>query len=199
MRRTNLNTITIINDDATTVSAVGLILVEDFLLAKAAILTTTDIAIGTRPMAGNGLAVTTPEGIKRARAGTKATMVMMRRVRSGRPLEVLEGLAISVGRVWDWVSSSVLENALFVKVRCGPCGEDKEMGVQRRRLISRQHKPYHVAITTIYYTSYNGSLEAGTAGKQNSVLQWSAVVELCLDGVEILRATGARISCRLIG
>jgi hypothetical protein len=95
MRRTNLNTITIINDDATTVSAVGLILVEGFLLAKAAMLTTTDIAIGTRPMAGNGLAVTTPEGIKRARAGTKATMVMMRRVRSGQPLEVLEELAMS--------------------------------------------------------------------------------------------------------
>lgn len=96
-QRTNLNTITIINDVATIVSAVGRTLVEDFLLPKAAMLTTTDIAIGTRPIAGNGLAVTTPEGIKRARAGTKVTMVTMRRVRSGRPLEVLDELAMSVG------------------------------------------------------------------------------------------------------
>jgi hypothetical protein len=104
---------------ATITSAVGLTLVEDFLLAKAAMLTTADIAIGTRPMAGNGLAVTTPEGIRRARAGIMATMVTMRRVRSGRPLEVLEGLSMSFGCVWNWVSSSVLENELFVEVRCG--------------------------------------------------------------------------------
>jgi hypothetical protein len=157
---------------ATITSAVGLTLVEDFLLAKAAMLTTADIAIGTRPMAGNGLAVTTPEGIRRARAGIMATMVTMRRVRSGRPLEVLEGLSMSFGCVWNWVSSSALENELFVEVRCG---EYKEVGVQRRRVISRQHKPYHVANTNIYYTSHNGSLEAGTAGKQNSALQWSAL------------------------
>jgi hypothetical protein len=103
-------------------SAIGLILDEDFLLPKAAMLITRDIAIGTRPMAGNGLAVTTPEGIKRARAGTKATMVIIRRVRSGRrPLEVLGGLAMLVVCIWNRVSSGVLENR-----------EDKETDAMRR-------------------------------------------------------------------
>ena len=92
-------------------SAIGLIIDEHFLPPKAAMLTTRDIAIGTRPMAGNGLAVTTPEGIKRARAGIKATMVMIRRVRSGRrPLEGLEGLAMLVVCIWRWISSGVLGN-----------------------------------------------------------------------------------------
>jgi hypothetical protein len=119
---THLKTITTINDAATIVSAVGLILTEDFLLVKAARLTTSDIAIGTRPMAGNGLAVTTPDGIKRARAGTKAMIVVMRRARSGRPLEVPEGLAMMIVCIWTQLSSVVLCGKLLWR-----CDGDEEM------------------------------------------------------------------------
>jgi len=87
---------TVINDNATTVSAVGLILTEDLLLVNAAMLTTTDMAMGTRPMAGSGLAVTMPEGIKRARAGIMEKIVTMRRLRSERRSEGIDSLSGSI-------------------------------------------------------------------------------------------------------
>jgi hypothetical protein len=119
---THLKTITTINDAATIVSAVGLILTEDFLLVKAAKLTTSDSAIGTRPMAGNGLAVTTPDGIKRARAGIKAIIVVMRRARSDRPLGVPEGLTMMIVCIWTQLSSVILCGKLLWR-----CDGDEEM------------------------------------------------------------------------
>jgi len=70
------------NDAATIRSAVGLVLIEDFLLVKAAKLTARDMAIGTKPRAGRALPVRTPAANKRGKAGAMAAMVTMRRVRS---------------------------------------------------------------------------------------------------------------------
>ena len=69
------------SDSATIASAIGFVLIGDLGLFRAMILIVSDAAMGMRPMVGTKRYEKT-QAERKARAGKKATTMMMRSVRS---------------------------------------------------------------------------------------------------------------------